>query len=346
LLARYDELGLNLTSQGQTDEGLTMIPLYPEIKPYKQHELPVDDLHTLYIEECGDPEGLPILFVHGGPGAGFSRDDRRFFDPEKYRIILFDQRGSGHSKPHAELKQNSTDELVDDIEKIREFFDIEKWSLFGGSWGSTLSLLYAQAHPHRVNGLILRGIFLCREQDIHWFYQAGADRIFPDYWKAFCAAIPTNERDDMLGAYYKRLTGDNELAKMGAAKSWSTWEGHCATLRPNPDIVANYSNPHAALSIARIESHYFINKTFIDENQIIENAHKLEGIPGTIIHGRYDMVCPLDNATALYDVWPDSELQIVRDAGHSSHEPSIADALVKATNALALVLSGDGEHSS
>lgn len=320
--------------------------LYPEIKPYARHDLSVDDTHTLYVEECGDPEGVPILFVHGGPGAGASGYDRRFFDPEKFRIVIFDQRGSGRSKPHAELSNNTTQDLVSDIEKIREKLGIEKWCLFGGSWGSTLSLLYAEAHPERVSGLILRGIFLCRDADLHWFYQHGAHHVFPDYWQDFIKPIPEDERDDLMQAYYKLLTGDNELAQMAAAKAWSKWEGQCATLRPNNDVVNAYTDPHMATSLARIEAHYFVNNAFIEANQIIENAKKLEGIPGIIIHGRYDMVCPLDNAFTLHQAWPESELQIIRDAGHSAHEPSIVDALVKATNEMARLIGGETDQSS
>ena len=317
--------------------------LYPDIRPNQTYHLDVDGGHSLYIEESGDPQGIPILFLHGGPGAGTSAFDRRFFDPDKYRIILFDQRGSGQSKPHASLNDNTTSHLVADIEKIREYLNVEQWALFGGSWGSTLALVYAQAYPERVRGMILRGIFLCREQDLNWFYQEGADRIFPDYWQDYCSQIPIEEQDSMIQAYYRRLTGANELAKMGAAKAWSQWEGRCATLRPNPDVVSNFTEPHLALSLARIEAHYFANNAFLKPNQIIEDAQKLSGIPSIIIHGRYDMVCPLDGAMELHRHWPDSELHIIRDAGHSSHEPSIGDALVKATNDLAKQLSGEGD---
>lgn len=323
-----------------------MTPLFPEIKPYARHELRVDDLHTLYIEECGEPEGIPVLFIHGGPGAGCSKTDRRFFDPQLYRIILFDQRGAGRSKPHAELKNNDSAALVADIEKIREFLKVEDWVLFGGSWGSTLALLYAQAHAERVKAMILRGIFLCREVDLHWFYQGGADRIFPDYWHDFLQPIPEAERGDMIKAYYSRLTGGNELAKMASAKAWSLWEGRCATLRPHPDVVAAFSDPHLAMSLARIEAHYFINKSFIEPDQILNDASKLAKIPGTIIHGRYDMVCPLDNAHDLHASWPRAELHIIRDAGHSALEPSISDALVKATNQWAHTINNDGDESS
>ncbi|TVZ40143.1 proline iminopeptidase [Alteromonadaceae bacterium 2753L.S.0a.02] len=320
--------------------------LYPEIKPYARHDLKVDELHTLYVEECGVEDGIPVLFIHGGPGAGCSKHDRRFFDPEKYRIVLFDQRGSGRSTPHAELTDNTTPHLIEDIEAIRQSLNIEKWMLFGGSWGSTLALLYGQAYPERVTGMILRGIFLCRDQDLHWFYQAGADRIFPDYWKDFIAPIPEEERDDLMQAYYSRLTSSNEIAKMATAKAWSIWEGRCATLRPNPEVVSAFADPHMAVSLARIEAHFFVNKIFVKTNQILDNMHRLEGVPGIIIHGRYDMVCPLDNATAIYEKWNDAELNIIRDAGHSAREPSIVDALVKATIEMSKRLSGEGDQLS
>lgn len=322
-----------------------MQALFPDIRSNFEQHLRVDDLYSLYLEESGSPDGLPVLFVHGGPGAGCSKSDRRFFDPSKYRIILFDQRGAGRSTPHAELERNTTAHLIDDIEAIRKHLGIDQWVLFGGSWGSTLSLAYAQAHPERVLGLILRGIFLCRDQDLQWFYQSGADRIFPDYWHDYINQIPEAERSDYISAYYRRLTGANELAKMAAAKSWSLWEGRCATLRPNPDIVARFSDPHVALALARIEAHYFVNGAFLRPNQLIEDAPALAGIPGVIVHGRYDIVCPLDNALALHQAWPDADLQIIRDAGHSAYEPGIADALVKATNEMAakLLQGGTGE---
>lgn len=323
-----------------------MQALYPEIKPFARHNLAVDDIHTLYIDESGSPDGIPILFVHGGPGGGCGRYDRRYFDPEKYRIILFDQRGAGRSTPHAELTNNASQDLVADIERIREHLGIEKWVLFGGSWGSTLSILYAETHPERVLGLILRGIFLCRDQDIHWFYQDGASRIFPDYWQDFLSPIPESERDNMLQAYYSRLTGSNELAKMAAAKAWATWEGRCSTLRPSNEVVDSFAEPHRALSISRIEAHYFMHNAYLEPNQLVRDAHKLADIPGIIVHGRYDMVCPLDGAVALHQAWPNSNLQIIRDAGHSAHEPGIVDALVRATRDMAKDLSGEGDRSS
>lgn len=321
-----------------------MLPLYPEIKPYARHTLAVDDLHSLYIDESGSPNGIPVLFIHGGPGGSCGRYDRRYFDPERYRIILYDQRGAGRSTPHAELTDNTSQNLVADIEKIRAHLGVEKWVLFGGSWGSTLSVLYAETHPENVLGMILRGIFLCRDEDIRWFYQEGASRIFPDYWQEFLVPIPEAERDDLLGAYYSRLTSNNELAKMAAAKAWATWEGRCSTLRPSNDVVNSFAEPHRALSISRIEAHYFMNKSFLEPNQLLNDAHKIADIPGIIVHGRYDMVCPLDGAFALHKAWPMSKLQIIRDAGHSSHEPGIIDALVHATNDMASDLSGNDDQ--
>jgi proline iminopeptidase len=311
---------------------MIMRTFFPRIKPYATHHLDVDDLHTLYVEEAGNPEGVPVLFVHGGPGGGCTENDRRFFDPEKYRIILFDQRGCGRSVPHAELLGNETSFLVSDIEKIRELMGVEKWVMFGGSWGSTLSLVYAQAHPGRVLGLILRGIFLCRKQDIQWFYQSGASRVFPDYWRDFVEHIPENERKDMLSAYYRRLTGGDELVRMSAAKAWSIWEGRCASLHPNPGLVAHLGNPRTALAMARIEAHYFMNDAFLAENDIIANAGKLTDIPGVIIHGRYDMVCPVAQAFELHRAWRGSVLDVIRDAGHASSEPGTLAALVQAAD--------------
>lgn len=309
---------------------------YPEIHPYHEFRLQVSATHNLYVEESGNPQGIPVLFIHGGPGGGCAPAHRSFFDPEKYRIILFDQRGCGRSTPHSELSENTTAELVEDIRKIKEHLDIDQWLLFGGSWGSTLSLLYAQSYPEHVSGMILRGIFLCRDADIQWFYQRGASAIFPDYWKDYEQIIPERERDNMLLAYYKRLTSDNEIARMSAAKAWSIWEGRCSTLDPNQDIVDHFADPHFALAMARIEAHYFINKAFIEDNQILKNCHKIRQIKTTIIHGRYDMVCPVEQALALYEALPDSELHIVRDAGHSAFERGITDNLIQATEQFAL----------
>lgn len=307
-----------------------MLVLYPELKPYKRHALKVSQLHELYVDEAGDPDGIPILFVHGGPGGGCDASSRRFYDPAIYRIVTFDQRGCGRSTPHGELAENTTHNLIADMEAIRNYLSIQRWVLFGGSWGATLSLLYAQQYPERVMVLILRGIFLCRQCDFDWLYKDGANRIFPDFWEEFIKPIPEAERDDLAQAYYTRLLGDDELLRMGAAKAWSAWEGNCSKLRPSPTTLAKFTKPHNALALARIESHYFVNKGFIDENQILENMQSIQDIPGHIVHGRYDMVCPLDNAQSLHQHWPNSELVIVRESGHSASEPGTIDALVRA----------------
>ncbi len=309
-----------------------MRTLYPEIQPYATHSLPVDPPHLLHVEECGNPIGLPVVFVHGGPGAGCEPWHRRFFDPERYRIVLFDQRGCGRSTPHASLEGNTTQALVVDMERIRQHLGIEQWVVFGGSWGSTLGLVYAQTHPERVKALVLRGIFLCRPQEIRWFYQEGASRLFPDQWEHFLAPIPANERGDMVTAYYKRLTSDDEVARMAAAKAWSVWEGSTATLRSNKSVIDHFAHPFTALSLARIECHYFMHDSFLRPNQILEEAHRLKGIPGVIAHGRYDVVCPVENAWDLKKVWPEAGLHIIPDAGHSAAEPGTTDVLVQATD--------------
>ena len=316
-----------------------MRSLYPAIKPFSTEQLDVGDGHTLYVEECGNPQGQPVIFVHGGPGAGCSVQDRCFFDPEVYRIVLFDQRGSGRSTPHASLDKNTTHALVADMELIREFLGIKRWVLFGGSWGSTLSLIYAQAHPDKVQGMVLR----CRDEDVQWFYQQGASSIFPDYWQEFIAPIPSNERGDMLAAYYRRLTGPNELERIRAAKSWSIWEARCATLDPNKHVVERLGGSHVALAMARIEAHYFINQCYIADQPILQNVARLNGIPAIAVHGRYDMVCPVKQAFDLQAEWPELTLEIIRDAGHASSEPGTVDALVKATDEMARKLSSHHE---
>ncbi len=312
-----------------------MKTLHPSIKINDSYQIDVGHGHTLYVEESGDPEGIPVLFVHGGPGAGVSSDDRRYFDPQQYRIILFDQRGCGQSLPHGSLEQNTTKDLISDMEIIRRQLKVDRWLLFGGSWGSTLSLLYALEHPDKVMGMILRGIFLLRQKDLDWFYGGGASHVFPDAWQAFEGHIHRSKRDNLIDAYYELLTGEDELAKMNAAKHWSEWEATCATLNPSKAVQSRFTNPRTALSLSRIETHYFKHHGFIEENFILKNAHKLEDIPGIIIHGRYDMVCPLDNAHALHQEWKRTELHIIRDAGHASCEPPITDALVNATHLMA-----------
>jgi proline iminopeptidase len=312
-----------------------MQTLYPDIKPYARHELAVEAPHVLYVDESGTSTGLPVVFIHGGPGAGCDASSRRYFDPALYRIITFDQRGCGRSTPHASLENNTTQALVEDMERIREHLGIDKWVLFGGSWGSTLALAYAQAHPQRVLGLILRGIFLARPEDVRWLYQEGASRLFPDYWEDYLAPIPADERGDLVSAFYKRLTGNDQIAQMHAAKAWSSWEGRTATLRPNALVVDRFSEATRALSIARIECHYFINNSFLEPNQLLRDIGKIAHLPGVIVHGRYDVICPLDNAWALHKAWPNSELQIIRDAGHAASESGITDALVRAADEMA-----------
>ena len=312
--------------------------LYPDIKPYREQRFDTGSHHVLHVEESGNKDGIPVLFLHGGPGSACEPFHRRFFDPEKYRIILFDQRGCGRSTPHANVENNTTQDLIDDMERIREELEVDSWVLFGGSWGTTLGLLYAQQFPKNVSAMILRGVFLARQQDLDWIYKDGANRIFPDAWHEFTKNIAPEEQEDLLQAYKKLLSGNNELARMAAAKSWSAWEGHCATLRPNITVMDHFAEPHTALSMARMEVHYFSNKAFIEENQILDNMGGVADIPGIIVHGRYDMICPLENATSLHHLWPASELQIIRDAGHASSEAGIVDALVRATDSIAKIV--------
>jgi proline iminopeptidase len=313
-----------------------MRQLFSPIKPYATHTIEVSDGHRLYIEECGADDGIPVVFVHGGPGAGCETWHRRFFDPKIYRIILFDQRGCGRSVPHAALEGNTTGQLVGDMESIRTRLGVEQWVVFGGSWGSTLGLVYAETHPARVLGLILRGIFLCRPRDIHWFYQDGASFLLPDYWNDYLHPIPEDEHGNLVEAYYRRLTGDDELVRMAAAKSWSLWEARASTLLPRASVVEHFVNTHTALSLARIECHYFMHDSFLEPDQILNNAGRLQGIPGVIVHGRYDVVCPVEQAWELHKSWPDARLQIIPDAGHSAIEPGIVDALMTATRQFAM----------
>ena len=313
-----------------------MQQFYPAIEPCRVHTVPVSDGHRLYVEESGKADGLPVVFVHGGPGAACESYHRQFFNPEIYRIILFDQRGCGQSTPHASLQGNTTQALVSDMEVIRTTLGIDHWVVFGGSWGSTLGLVYAETHPENVLGLILRGIFLCRPRDIHWFYQDGASCLLPDQWQDFLQPIAEAERHDLVSAYYRRLTGDDEIAKMAAAKAWSLWEGRASTLLPKSAVVDHFGNPKTALSLARIECHYFMNDSFLQTDQILKNVSRLKKIPGVIVHGRYDVVCPLEQAWLLHQAWPQSRLQVIQDAGHSATEPGIVDALVTATDQFAL----------
>jgi proline iminopeptidase len=307
--------------------------LYPEIESYRSGMLRVSDLHELYFEESGNPQGKPVVFVHGGPGGGTDPRQRRFFDPAAYRIVLFDQRGAGRSTPFASLVENTTWDLVADMERLREHLGIQRWQLFGGSWGSTLSLAYAQTHPDRVTELVLRGIFLLRKEEIHWFYQHGAHMIFPDAWEDFVAPIPPAERSDMLGAYHARLTSDDPAIRDAAARAWSVWEGRTSSLYPNPDLVARFADDNFSLSLARIECHYFVNEAFFEhDGQLLANAGRIRHIPTVIVQGRYDVVCPIASAWALHRAVPEADLRIVPDAGHNAMEPGILHELIEATD--------------
>jgi proline iminopeptidase len=313
-----------------------MNDLYPPIHENHHFTLKVADSpelsegHEIYVEECGNPDGVPIVFLHGGPGAGCEPYHRQLFNPEKYRIILFDQRGCGRSTPHASLINNTTQHLIADMEMIRKELSIEKWAVAGGSWGSTLALAYAETYPKNVLGLIVRGIFLATPKEVHWFYQEGASLVFPDYWQDFLHPIPEDERDNLLKAYHSRLTGGDEIARMGAAKAWSLWEARTATLLPHASILEHFGDPHNAISIARIEAHYFMNNSFLEEDQLLKNATRLKDIPGFIIHGRYDMICLIQQAYDLHHAWQGSELFVVQGAGHSAAEAGITAALIKA----------------
>ncbi len=310
-----------------------MKKLYSPVEPFDQGMFQVSDIHTLYYEQCGNPAGQPVVFLHGGPGGGIGSDYRRFFDPAHYRVILFDQRGAGRSTPHAELRENTTWDLVADIERLREHFNIERWQVFGGSWGSTLALAYAETHPDRVTALVLRGIFLCRSKEINWFYQNGAGAIFPDVWEEYERVIPEAERKDMLAAYHRRLTGADERVRLEAGRAGSVWEGSTSKLVPDPGLIEHFGEAHLALAMARIECHYFMHNAFFEtENYLIENVGKIRHIPAVIVQGRYDVVCPMMSAWELHKAWPEAELHIVPDAGHSAMENGIISALVEATD--------------
>jgi proline iminopeptidase len=306
---------------------------YPEIEPFDTGTLEVDSRHRIYYEQCGNPQGKPVVMLHGGPGAGCGVKMRRFHDPSAYRIVLFDQRGAGRSTPHADLVDNTTWDLVADIERLREHLGIERWQVFGGSWGSTLALAYAQAQPRRVTALILRGIFMLRRWELTWFYQDGANRLYPDAWENYLAAIPEVERGDLISAYNRRLTSADEATRLSAARAWSVWEASTSLLQPDEAFIEGHRDAHFALSFARIESHYFVHGGFFDvEGQLLRDAHRLQGIPGVIVHGRYDVVCPLQNAWDLHRAWPEARLLISPNSGHSAFEPENTAALVEATD--------------
>ena len=313
-----------------------MRELYPPREPYNSGYLKVSDLHTIHFEESGNPQGKPIVLLHGGPGGGCPPFYRQYFDPEKWRLIMFDQRGCGQSKPHAELQENTTWYLVNDIEKLREHLNIKQWVVFGGSWGSTLSLAYSQTHPDRCKGLILRGIFMLRQKEIRWFYQEGASYIFPDAWEEYVKPIPIDERDDMLTAYYKRLTSPDAQIRLEAARAWSIWEASTSRLFPDFDLKQRFGTDVFAEAFARIECHYFINKGFLEpEDQLLLNVDRIRHIPAVIVQGRYDVVCPMMSAWELHRAWEEAEFIVVPDAGHSMSEPGIRSGLIEATDKFA-----------
>jgi proline iminopeptidase len=306
---------------------------YPELQPYNRGRLRVSALHEIYFEECGNPAGKPALVLHGGPGGGISPFLRQMHDPAAYRIVLFDQRGCGQSTPHAELEDNTTWHLVDDIETLRRHLNIDRWQVVGGSWGSTLALAYAETHPERVTELIVRGIFTLRQSEIRWFYQQGADALFPEAWEAFIAPIPAGERHDLLAAYHRRLTGPDAEERLSCARAWSQWEGATLSLLPDEKRVGEFGSERFALAFARIECHYFVNGGFFrKDGQLLADAFRLKPIPGVIIQGRYDVVTPPMTAWNLHKAWPEATFIMVPDAGHTATEPGIADALVWATD--------------
>lgn len=310
-----------------------MRDLYPIVEPYATGKLKVSELHTLYYEEVGNPDGKPAVFLHGGPGGGIDPVYRQYFDPQQWRLILFDQRGCGQSTPHAELRENTTWDLVSDIEVLRQHLGIDRWVVFGGSWGSTLALAYSQTHPQACKGLILRGIFMLRSQELQWFYQSGASNLFPDAWQAYLQPIPPAERHDLITAYYQRLTHKDPAIQLEAAKAWSVWEATTSKLIPDPDLQAKCGEDTFATAFARIECHYFVNKGFLEtEDQLLRGCNRIQHLPIVIVQGRYDVVCPTISAWELHQRLPNSELLIIPDAGHSITEPGIRSALIAATD--------------
>lgn len=309
--------------------------LYPPIEPYDKGWLEVGDGHRIYWERSGNPSGKPAVFLHGGPGGGFSPNHRRLFDPARYNVMLFDQRGCGRSTPHASLEANTTWHLVADIERLREMMGVERWQVFGGSWGSTLALAYAETHPERATEIVLRGIFTIRKSEIQWYYQSGASLIFPDKWEGFVNAIPPDERGDLVSAYHRRLNHADRNVQLAAAKAWSVWEGETVTLLPDPTLSTHHAEPDYALAFARIENHYFINEGFLKEGQLLRDVGKIRHIPAVIVQGRYDICCPAVTAWALHRAWPEAAFHLVEGAGHVYNEPGILHHLIEATDKFA-----------
>ena len=313
-----------------------MRELYPAIDPYNTGCLPVSALHTLYYEEAGNPRGRPVVFLHGGPGGGIEPLYRQYFDPAQWRVVLFDQRGAGKSTPHAELRENTTWDLVRDIETLRQHLGVDTWTVFGGSWGSSLALAYSETHPERCNGLILRGIFMLRRKELQWYYQEGASFIFPDAWEAYLQPIPEVERGDMIAAYYRRLTSDDAAVRLQAARAWSVWEGSTSKLFPSTELVNRFGEGQFAEAFARIECHYFVHGGFFTcDDQLLREVHRIRHIPAVIVQGRYDVVCPMVSAWELHRAWPEAQLRIIPDAGHAMTEAGIRHALLEATDAFA-----------
>jgi proline iminopeptidase len=316
-----------------------MRELYPPIEPYHQGKLQVSELHTIHFEESGNPDGKPVIFLHGGPGGGITPMYRQYFAPNLWRIIIFDQRGCGQSTPYAELRENTTWDLVSDIEKLRKHLNIQQWVVFGGSWGSTLALAYSQTHPESCLGLILRGIFMLRPLELHWFYQEGASYIFPDAWQEYLKPIPVEERHDLLSAYYRRLTSEDHQVRLEAARAWSVWEGSTSKLFPSETTIQRFGEADFAEAFARIECHYFVNKGFFKTpNQLLDNVDRIRHLPAVIVQGRYDVVCPMITAWELHQAWQEAEFIVVPDAGHSMTEPGIRTALIEASDRFAATL--------
>ncbi len=339
--------GLDVSAQSEVLDDLTTLSkppyertLYPEIEPFNTGMLQVSETHEIYYEECGNPQGKPVVYLHGGPGSGCNDDFRRYFDPAAYRIVLFDQRGCGRSTPGGSLVDNTTWHLVSDIEALREHCTIDKWQVFGGSWGSTLGLAYAQTYPDRVTELVMRGLFTLRRSELQWFYQDGASHVFPDFWESYLATIPLCERGDLLAAYYKRLTGDDKVAQVECARAWALWEFSGVSLWPDPNRHADVDSDQFVLAFARIECHYFVNGGFFDsDDQIIQNLHKIKHIPCVLVQGRYDMCTPVRTAWDIHKAWPEADFRLVGDAGHAGSEPGIVHELICATDRFAASVS-------